>query len=62
MFQVITEKEIRQTRDNSTSGNLYFWIEEIAGTLEAIEVQSWSELATVGDYYEGENFKVICID
>lgn len=62
MFQVITEKEIRQTKDNTTSGNLYFWIEEIAGTLEAIEVQSWSELATVGDYYEGEHFEVICID
>ena len=24
--------------------------------------KSWSELATVGDYYEGENFEVICID
>lgn len=62
MFQVITEKEIKQTRDNTTSGNLYFWIEEISGTAEAVNVQSWSELATVGDIYEGENFEVICID
>lgn len=62
MFQVITEKEIRQTKDNSTSGILYFWIEEIDGTMEAINVQSWSEIATVGDIYEGEHFEVICID
>jgi hypothetical protein len=62
MFQVITKNEIRQTRDNSTSGTLFYWIEEIAGTLEAINVQSWSELADVGDYYEGECFEIICID
>lgn len=62
LFQVITEKEIKQTRDNTTSGKLYFWIEEIAGTMEAINVQSWSELAEEGEYYEGENFEIIRID
>ncbi len=61
MFQVITEKKIRKTNDTSTGGKLYLWIKEIAGTEEAINVQNWSELATDGDYYEGENFEVIRI-
>ena len=61
MFQVVEKNRIRQTRDNGTCGNLFYWIEEIAGTEEAINVQSWSELATTGECYEGENFKVNCI-
>lgn len=62
MFQVIEKKRIRQTRDNNSLGILVDWITEIAGEQQAIEVQSWSELADIGDYYEGENFEVICIE
>lgn len=58
MFQVITEKEIYQTRDNSSMGILVKWIERLAGIEEAMNVQGWSELSYAGEEYEGENFKV----
>lgn len=62
LFQVIEEKRIRQTSDNDSLGILVKWITEIAGECEAMEVQGWSELADVGECYEGEEFEVIRID
>lgn len=61
LFQVIEKKRIRQTRDNDSLGVLVKWITEIAGEKEAIEVQGWSELCEDGEYYEGENFEIICL-
>lgn len=62
LFQVIEEKRIRQTSDNGSLGVLVDWVTEIAGEYEAMEVQGWSELAYVGECYEGEGFEVVRID
>lgn len=62
MFQLIEKNRIRQTRDNDSLGDLVYWITEIADKDEAIKVQCWSEMAMVGDCYETDKFKVICID
>lgn len=61
LFQVITEKEIRQTRDNGSMGILVNWISELVGMEEAMNVQGWSEICYDGEYYEGENFEIICL-
>lgn len=61
-FQVITNNKVRTTSDNGSLGTLVDWITEIAGIEEAIEVQGWSEICYIGEYYNGENFEVICLD
>ena len=61
-FQVIEETQIRQTKDNTSAGILVDWIEEIAGMEEAVNVQGWSEICTYGECYEGDNFKVVCLE
>lgn len=60
-FEVITKTRVRHTHDNSQTGRLFCWIKEAAGTEEAINAQSWSELCEIGEYYEGENFEIICM-
>lgn len=60
-FQVIEEKRIRTTKDSDSLGTLVNWITEIAGEKEAIEVQGWTEICEDGEYYEGENFEIICL-
>lgn len=60
-FEVIAKNRVRHTYDNSQTGTLFCWIEEVAGTEEAINAQSWSELCEIGEYYEGENFEIICL-
>jgi hypothetical protein len=61
-FQVINNNNIRTTSDNGSLGTLVNWITEIAGIEMAIEVQGWSEICVIGEYFEGENFEVICIE
>lgn len=60
-FEVSTKGRVRYTTDNSQIGTLFSWIEEIAGTEEAINAQCWSELCEEGEYYNGENFEIICL-
>lgn len=62
LFQVIEETQIRQTRDNSTTGILVDWIEKIAGMETAVNVQGWSELCYIGECYKGDGFKVVCLE
>ena len=59
LFQLIEEHQIRQTTDFICK--LFDWIEEIAGTEEAINVQSWCEFASFDEIYQGEGFKVKCL-
>ena len=61
-FQFIAEGKIAITEDNSQTGTLFGWVERIAGTLEAMNAQGWSEVCEPGEYYEGENFEIICLD
>lgn len=60
MFQFITENYIWQTRD--WRDTLFGWVEEVAGEWAAIETTSWAELAEYGEEYEGEGFKLRCIE
>lgn len=60
MFQFITKNRIKQTRD--WKDTLFNWIEEVAGEWAAIEATSWAELAEYGEEYEGEGFKLRCVE